>query len=338
MYQLPHHSKNNNDNDDVIVISSDEEDEGDNEHISKNDNGSASKVDSVDSLLDDLQALDINRETPVTKTLQAKFDFERIESRKEFLKAQNDILRAPGALDLDDLYEKTAIPIPKGLVALTDEEEALVDDLLYSGKQGVVAKHKNAVVEYKDIVKLHPETWLNDEIINFYMDLIMDRASQAGSSLPSVHCFSTFFCSTLRGHGYQKVRRWTKRVDIFAKDLVFIPINYSYHWTLGVIDMNQKTITVYDSMGGGHGATLELLLKYLSQEHKDKKGTPFDSSGWTMHAPKDIPHQKNMSDCGVFTCTYAERLSRQQKFEFSQDDMVLIRQRMALGIYNKELY
>ena len=37
-----------------------------------------------------------------------------------------DILGPPDALDLDDLYEKTAIPIPKGLVALTDEEEALV--------------------------------------------------------------------------------------------------------------------------------------------------------------------------------------------------------------------
>lgn len=30
----------------------------------------------------------------------------------------------------------------------------------------------------------------------------------------------------------------------------------------------------------------QLLLEYLSQEHQDKKGSPFDNSGWTMHTPK----------------------------------------------------
>lgn len=89
------------------------------------------------------------------------------------------------------------------------------------------------------------------------MSLIADRAKQ-DSKLPSVYCFNTFFCSTLREHGYQRVKRWTKRVDIFAKDLLFIPINYSYHWTLGVVDMKQKTITVYDSLGGGHRQALEV--------------------------------------------------------------------------------
>lgn len=30
----------------------------------------------------------------------------------------------------------------------------------------------------------------------------------------------------------------------------------------------------------------QLLLDYLSQEHQDKKGSPFDDSGWTMRTPK----------------------------------------------------
>lgn len=103
-------------------------------------------------------------------------------------------------------------------------------------------------------------------MINFYLGLIADRADQEDSGLPSVYCFSTFFCSTLREKGYPKVKRWTKRVDIFAKDLLFIPINYSYHWTLGVVDMKQKTITVYDSLGGGHRPTLEVNALLLLEE------------------------------------------------------------------------
>ncbi|ORZ00711.1 hypothetical protein BCR43DRAFT_434015 [Syncephalastrum racemosum] len=206
-----------------------------------------------------------------------------------------------------------------------------------SKEQGQIAVYKTAIVEYKDIHKLAPDTWLNDEIINFYMQLIADRADANVGRLPSVHCYSTFFCSTLRDSGYAKVRRWTKRVDVFAKDLLFIPINYSYHWTLGVVDVQAKTIRVYDSLGGSHGLTLQLLLQYLKDEHKDKKGTEGDFTGWTLDAPKGIPHQENMSDCGVFTCTFAERLAQRQRFDFAQKDMVNIRKRMVLSIVNKAI-
>jgi Ulp1 family protease len=127
------------------------------------------------------------------------------------------------------------------------------------------------------------------------------------------------------------------KVDIFSKDLIFIPINQSYHWVLGVIDMRNKKILVYDSLGGNHDHTLSLLLEYLEQEHMDKKKLPFDTSGWTTEAPKDIPRQGNMSDCGAFTCTFAERLSRSESFNFSQQDMVPIRRRMVLNIVNKTI-
>ena len=42
--------------------------------------------------------------------------------------------------------------------------------------------------------------------------------------------------------------------------------------------------------------------EYLNDESKDKKGVDFDLRNWTASTPKDIPHQMNGSDCGVFTC------------------------------------
>ena len=42
--------------------------------------------------------------------------------------------------------------------------------------------------------------------------------------------------------------------------------------------------------------------EYLNEESKDKKGVDFDLGRWTASTPKDIPHQMNGSDCGVFTC------------------------------------
>ncbi|KAI7853548.1 hypothetical protein BDC45DRAFT_545535 [Circinella umbellata] len=203
-----------------------------------------------------------------------------------------------------------------------------------------LAQLKTAVVQYSDIQKLKPGEWLNDEIINFYMELIADRSrseTAIAEKAPSVHCYSTFFCSTLRENGYAKVRRWTKRVDIFSKDLLFVPINYSYHWTLGMIDMKKKTVTIYDSLHGGHRVVLGILMKYLADEHLDKKKEPLDMSDWKINEPKDIPGQQNMHDCGVFTCTFAERLSRAHAFDFSQDDMDVIRKRMVLSIAKKEI-
>lgn len=101
--------------------------------------------------------------------------------------------------------------------------------------------------------------------------------------------------------------------------------------------MKNKAVMVYDSLGGNHDYTLSLFLSYLEQEHMDKKKTPFDTSDWKQLAPKDIPRQGNMSDCGAFTCTFAERLARREPFNFSQQDMVPIRRRMILEILNQTL-
>ncbi|KAI7903909.1 uncharacterized protein BX663DRAFT_535929 [Cokeromyces recurvatus] len=237
----------------------------------------------------------------------------------------------------EERYDATAISTTTETVKpLTDQENEIVDQLFKKGQSGQIAQIKNAVVEFKDIYRLYPETWLNDEIVNFYFELLAERSTKI-NGLPSIHCFSTFFFSTLQDQGYVRVKRWTKKVDIFAKDLLFIPINQSYHWVLGVIDMKNKKVLVYDSLGGDHDRTLAIFLEYLKQEHLDKKKIPFDTTGWTKVVPKDIPRQGNMSDCGAFTCTFAERLSKQQPFNFSQDDMTIIRRRIALNIYKKEL-
>lgn len=101
--------------------------------------------------------------------------------------------------------------------------------------------------------------------------------------------------------------------------------------------MKRKAVTVYDSMGGNHNHSLKLFIDYLQQEHLDKKKTPLNISDWKLETPKDIPRQGNMSDCGAFTCTFAERLSRNESFNFSQQDMVPIRRRMVLDILNKTI-
>lgn len=45
----------------------------------------------------------------------------------------------------------------------------------------------------------------------------------------------------------------------------------------------------------------------------------------------------NGSDCGMFTCKFAEYLSRRAKFTFGQSDMPYFRRRMVYEISKNDL-
>lgn len=74
--------------------------------------------------------------------------------------------------------------------------------------------------------------FLMSQVINFYMNLLMERSQKP--NLPSVNAFNTFFYPKLRKSGYSAVRRWTKKMDIFSKDILLVPIHLGVHWCLSV--------------------------------------------------------------------------------------------------------
>ncbi|OZJ06857.1 hypothetical protein BZG36_00144 [Bifiguratus adelaidae] len=196
-----------------------------------------------------------------------------------------------------------------------------------------------ASVGYRDLITLRPGTWLNDEIVNFYIGLILERSKKQDGKLPKVHCFTSFFYSTLVSGGYAKVRRWTKKIDIFSNDYIIIPVNINNaHWCCAAINFVEKRIEYYDSMHHYPGpVTFQRLRDYLNQESLDKRKKPFDFTGWEDYAPTDIPLQLNGSDCGVFVCTFAEFISRNEPFDFAQNNMPDIRRRMIYEISNNSL-
>ena len=53
--------------------------------------------------------------------------------------------------------------------------------------------------------------------------------------------------------------------------------------------------------------------------------------------PKDIPEQLNGCDCGVFMLKYAEYMSREAEFSFTQHHMPYFRQQIVYEIISKKL-
>jgi len=73
------------------------------------------------------------------------------------------------------------------------------------------------------------------------MNLLVQRSKQ-NKDLPSLYAFSTFFYANLAKKGYTSVKRWTKKVDIFAHDLLIIPIHLSMHWCLCVSVVDIRSV------------------------------------------------------------------------------------------------
>ncbi|KAE9531534.1 hypothetical protein AGLY_010740 [Aphis glycines] len=176
-----------------------------------------------------------------------------------------------------------------------------------------------------------PTAWLNDEVINHYLSMIVDRDPI------NIHSFDTFFYTKLSEQGYQSVRRWSRKKDIFACKKMFSPIHLGNHWCLVCVNFIEKTVKYYDSLGGGNSRCLNIIFDYLKQEHENKKNEKLDCSGWKIMNAEDCPKQENGYDCGVFTCVNAEYLSRDAKLDFVQDDMPKLRKRICYEILNNRL-
>ena len=152
-----------------------------------------------------------------------------------------------------------------------------------------------------------------------------------------MYAFTTFFYPRVVKQGHMGVRRWTKKVDIFSYSLLLIPIHLGMHLCLATVDMEKKTIVYYNSMGGDNLKCLAALDKYLKDEHKEKKGSTMDDSGWTRKIAMDILQQMNGSNCGMFTCKFAEYISRRAKISFREKDIPYFRQRMIYEIVTNNL-
>ncbi|XP_077476789.1 sentrin-specific protease 2 [Stigmatopora argus] len=195
-------------------------------------------------------------------------------------------------------------------------------------------------ITQRDLVTLQESGWLNDEVINFYLSLVMEKCSDPAAGR-RVYSFSTFFYPKLcgQGGGHAAVKRWTKAVDIFLCDLVLLPLHLGVHWALAVMDLKAKTLKLYDSMGQRNDDVCRLLFLYLKDEHRAKKGRELDCTKWAVGCmrPTEIPQQKNGSDCGVFACKYAQYIAQGRPLTFSQSQMPLFRKLMIWEILHQKL-
>ncbi|CAJ0892393.1 5518_t:CDS:2, partial [Entrophospora sp. SA101] len=153
-------------------------------------------------------------------------------------------------------------------------------DYLYkkNEKQLMIGSHSLTQKQMKDLVDKF--TWLSSDHINAYFTILNSEYGEC------VYAFSTYFYAKLmKGdeYSYSRVIRWTKKIDIFKKKLLFVPININAsHWILAVIIIKERKIELWDSLG----------IEWTAN-NKFYKKTP----------------QLDDHSCGVFVCMFAKLLS-----------------------------
>lgn len=219
----------------------------------------------------------------------------------------------------------------------------------------VLGEVENVQLCAKDLRTLQGNTWLNDEVVNFYCALLRERSQeqlQRGARAPSLHVFSSFFWTRLTAappyYDYAGVRRWTKAVDIFAFDLLLIPLNhYNTHWSLCAVFVRDRCIAHFDSLGGDSTVIFTKVMRYLVDEAASKGKERVNEGEWRSidaaaagsgKPPTQLPQvetclgrQADACSCGVFMLAFAERLAAGGTglFEVRQRDIPAIRIRIA---------
>lgn len=138
--------------------------------------------------------------------------------------------------------------VTKSVTALTSNNGGIRTILIYppSGKGGIS-------INTEDYMCLGADQYLNDVIIDFYLKyVLMEFLTE--EQREKTHVFSTFFYKrlttlnskmrstthdnvklTAAQKRHERVKNWTKNVNLFEKDFIIVPINEQSHWFLAII-------------------------------------------------------------------------------------------------------
>ncbi|PUZ53896.1 hypothetical protein GQ55_5G087200 [Panicum hallii var. hallii] len=227
----------------------------------------------------------------------------------------------------EDWSIEPSLFFPRQYFSSTDDFE----DIIYPhGDPDAVSISK------RDVELLLPETFVNDTIIDFYIKYLTTRIESTEKR--RFHFFNSFFFRKLadldkdQGRApegraaFLRVRKWTRKINVFEKDFLFIPVNFNLHWSLIVIcypgevatfkDADTKLsgkvpcILHMDSLKGSHTGLKDIIQSYLWEEwkerHPESASDNLDKFLNLRFVSLELPQQDNSFDCGLFLLHYVE--------------------------------
>jgi Ulp1 family protease len=127
--------------------------------------------------------------------------------------------------------------------------EQATNGLCYGQEKSVLASHQIMKLQeekcrpkktwmkvtLEDYKRLEPDVYLNDTVLDFWLNWITRNESEKDSV---IYLFSTqFYTKMTEVDGIKTVTAWTtkKDLDVFTKKMLFLPIHKDFHWSLCII-------------------------------------------------------------------------------------------------------
>ena len=254
-----------------------------------------------------------------------------------------------GAAAADDVTGAAAYDEDPAFLPLSEDQQVLVKRAWGKGNcNDVLSKIGLQRIKRSDLRRLQEGNWLNDEVINAYMILLQERnvRDMKNDEIGRMHFFNTYFYEKLAGrenddYKFANVQAMTQKMEysLFECEKIIIPICQNHHWILAVINIKKRCIFVLDSMNLSNDSYITKLLRYIVDEFNDKAKyrvmtTNLNQNHFTLQGILNVPQQQNNSDCGVFTCKFADFESRNRELSFDQSHMIYFRQRICAEIMN----
>ncbi|GAB1220859.1 hypothetical protein ENUP19_0060G0038 [Entamoeba nuttalli] len=237
---------------------------------------------------------------------------------EEYFESFNQIKEIASAIGFED--DKPIQPYQVGyqlshrdiiMPSLPKEFSNAIDEL----KRGKCSSQ----IGISELLKSLRTEWLGDEVVNGFIELLQNKR---------IGFLNSFFFTKLSKNwslsgnriDYENSKRWVKNNDLFSYEKVLIPVNISNtHWVLCVIDNDEHTISVYDSLSGGRSCqNISLKIAAFVRRLADETG---HLGIYNIIDIDDNPKQSNGYDCGAFTCKCADCISLGVPLEFTQKDM-----------------
>ncbi|RWR98827.1 hypothetical protein B4U79_17112, partial [Dinothrombium tinctorium] len=243
--------------------------------------------------------------------------------------------------DASQPYPEKSLPIEPILEILnngnlTKEQEEHIDNIWnYKTGSETICEDFSIIISGHDIktIKLDSENigWLNDNIIDFYLQLIVNKTPNK-----KIFAYPSYFHRTLTDR-YQDAIRFRKRQsDLHQFDLYLLPILLNDHWTILYYQPDLTKIGFYNSLisqGPDPKPILERTTKYFKHLFETR------GRNWTNPNIDDtiVPQQKNGSDCCVYVRYFARCLAIDKTIDVLPEQIGLFRKQLAYEIATKEL-
>ncbi|KAK3678122.1 hypothetical protein LTR78_002217 [Recurvomyces mirabilis] len=156
------------------------------------------------------------------------------------------------------------------------------------------------------------DAWLNDEIVNAWLSLIVTRKHEktgyvkSAKAVPNFVAYNSAWLTTVKAKGMEGIAGWSRRKGIKGEKLlkaekIFFPINTGAHWMMLVISPQDKKLDFLDSLDTGLSSNRTTFMHKARAWLAMELGKAYKAEEWKETGAVSS-QQTNGNDCGAFAC------------------------------------